>query len=76
MVNEHRLKANKPVMGFINPFIYKHPEAFYDVTTGYNDGCDESGDVGFYAAKGFDPVTGVGSPNFPDLVKAAMKVVQ
>ena len=74
MVNEHRLKANKPVMGFLNPFIYKNPSAFFDVTSGCNEGCLE-GDKGFCAAEGFDPVSGYGTPNFPDLVKAAMDAV-
>jgi len=73
MVNEHRLNANKPVMGFLNPFIYKNPQAFYDVTSGCNEGC-LTHDKGFCATEGFDPVTGYGSPNFPDLVKAAMAV--
>jgi len=73
MVNEHRLKANKPVMGFLNPFIYQNPHAFYDVTSGCNEGC-LTHDKGFCATEGFDPVTGFGSPNFPDLVKAAMSV--
>ena len=74
MVNEHRLKANKPSMGFLNPFIYKNPSAFYDVTSGCNQGCGQN-DRAFCAAEGFDPVTGFGTPNFPDLVKAAMAVV-
>ena len=73
MVNEHRLKAGKPVMGFLNPFIYKNPTAFYDVQTGCNEGC-LAHDKGFCATEGFDPVTGYGTPNFPDLVKAAMAV--
>ena len=73
MVNEHRLKANKPVMGFLNPFIYKNPTAFYDVQSGCNEGC-LAHDKGFCATEGFDPVSGFGTPNFPDLVKAAMAV--
>jgi len=75
MVNEHRLKANKPAMGFLNPFIYKNPQAFFDVTTGCNEGC-LSGDKGFCATEGFDPVTGFGTPNYPDLYKAAMAMFE
>lgn len=84
MLNEYRLQANKPPMGFLNPFIYKNSAAFFDVTSGCNFGCNvghgrkrasnkDDGD-GFCAVKGFDPVTGHGTPNFPELVKAAMAV--
>lgn len=71
MLNEHRLYANKPSMGFLNPFIYKNSKAFFDVTSGCNEGC-LTGDKGFCATEGFDPVTGNGTPNYPELVKAAM----
>jgi tripeptidyl-peptidase-1 len=36
---------------------YANPEAFNDVTEGSNPGC---GSPGFTAAKGWDPVTGLG----------------
>jgi tripeptidyl-peptidase-1 len=42
-------------MGFLNPFIYENPSIFNDVTTGNNPGCDTDG---FYAANGWDPITG------------------
>merc|ERR1719450_499661 len=73
MLNERRLQNNKPPMGFLNPFLYKNPQALNDVTSGYNEGC-LAHDRGFYATKGYDTVTGNGTPNFPELVKAAMKV--
>ena len=41
-------------------------EAFNDITTGTNRGC---GTVGFYAERGWDPVTGVGTPHFPKLLE-------
>jgi len=75
MINENRLKANKPVLGFLNPWIYKNPQAFFDVTSGCNEGCLDH-DKGFCATEGFDPVTGFGSPNFPHLVKAAMAMFE
>ena len=71
LVNDARFQQGKSSLGFLNPFLYQNAAAMYDVTTGYNDGCLE-GDTGFYAAAGWDPVTGSGSPNFPDLVKAAL----
>lgn len=73
MMNEHRLHNNKPVMGFINPFLYKNAQSMFDITSGCNEGC-LSGDKGFCATKGYDPVTGNGTPNYPELVKAAMAV--
>lgn len=71
MVNEHRLHNNQPTLGFLNPFLYQNPQALFDVTSGCNEGC-LSGDKGFCATDGYDPVTGNGTPNFPELVKAAM----
>ena len=61
-------------MGFMNPFIYKHPEAFTDITMGDNSHCDwgAPSTYGFKATKGWDPVTGMGVPNFPNLLKAAL----
>ncbi|KAI1352315.1 subtilisin-like protein [Xylaria sp. FL0043] len=66
LVNEERLKAGKSTLGFVNPILYAHPEVFNDVTQGSNPGCDT---VGFKASKGWDPVTGLGSPDFAKLSK-------
>lgn len=57
LVNEERIKAGKSSIGFIHPILYQHPEVFNDVTVGSNPGC---GSTGFIAAKGWDPVTGLG----------------
>jgi len=69
LVNEERIAAGKSTVGYIHPTIYAHPEAFTDITVGSNPGC---GSPGFPAAKGWDPVTGLGSPNFPVLMKVLM----
>merc|ERR1712098_980204 len=61
-------KTGKP-LGFLNPFLYQMyadmPSAFTDVTTGDNkcteDGC-ASTCKGYECAKGWDPVTGLGTP--------------
>ncbi|KAI1750022.1 subtilisin-like protein [Xylaria castorea] len=66
LVNEERLQAGKSTLGFVNPILYAHPEVFNDVTQGTNAGCDT---VGFKASKGWDPVSGLGSPNFAKLSK-------
>ncbi|PBP18115.1 alkaline serine protease [Diplocarpon rosae] len=71
LVNEERLAAGKSTVGFIHPILYQHPEAFTDVTVGSNPGC---GGVGFPAAEGWDPVTGLGSPIFPVLLQVLMGI--
>lgn len=68
-INEERLAAGKSTVGFVNPTLYANPDAFFDITTGNNSGC---GTAGFYAAEGWDPVTGLGSPNYPALLKVFM----
>ena len=65
-LNDHRLKAGKPSLGFLNPFLYQNPTAFNDVVTGCNNGGSKHG---FTAATGWDPATGLGTPNFAALAK-------
>ena len=64
LINDARIAAGKPPMGFANPFIYQNAAAFTDITQGDNTGwqCDE----------GWDPVTGLGTPKFDRLLAAAM----
>jgi tripeptidyl-peptidase-1 len=69
LINEQRLNAGKSAVGFVNPTLYAHPEVFHDITEGNNPNC---GTNGFSAAKGWDPVTGLGTPNFPLLLKMFM----
>jgi len=64
LLNDQRLRANKSTLGFLNPLFYKHPEVFMDVTKGCNQGGQRCGEVGFAASEGWDPVTGLGSPDF------------
>lgn len=68
-LNGLRLAASKPAMGFLNPFIYQNPQAFQDVTSGKNSAGRQ---YGFSAIKGWDPATGLGTPDFDKLSKAAM----
>ncbi|KAF4501947.1 Tripeptidyl-peptidase I precursor [Fusarium agapanthi] len=63
-INDERLLAGKKPIGFLNQILYQHPEVFTDITQGSNPGC---GMAGFEAAKGWDPVSGMGSPKFPKL---------
>lgn len=64
MVNDARLVHGKKPIGFINPAIYSSmfTGAFKDITEGNNPGCGTSG---FNATEGWDPVTGLGTPQFP-----------
>ncbi|GIC88032.1 S53 family peptidase [Aspergillus udagawae] len=68
-INEERLAVGKSTVGFVNPVLYAHPEVFNDITQGSNPGC---GTQGFSAAKGWDPVTGLGTPNYPALLELFM----
>jgi tripeptidyl-peptidase-1 len=64
LLNDIRFNAGKPALGWLNPLIYQNPQAFNDITSGNNPGCSTAG---FYAAPGWDPVTGWGTPNFQKL---------
>ncbi|KAK7024068.1 subtilisin-like protein [Favolaschia claudopus] len=68
LLNDQLISAGKPVLGFLNPWIYANPGAFNDITTGNNPGC---GTTGFPAMSGWDPVTGMGTPNFLAMKTAA-----
>jgi hypothetical protein len=74
LLNEARLNAGKPAMGFLNPFLYANANAFTDVTKGSNkvgrDGSTLS--YGFNCSVGWDPATGLGTPKFDKLLAAAM----
>ena len=65
-INDELLAKGERTVGFINPTLYAHPEVFHDITEGSNPEC---GSNGFEAAVGWDPVTGLGTPNFPKLLK-------
>ncbi|KAK0234356.1 family S53 protease [Armillaria nabsnona] len=68
LINDRLIAAGKPALGFLNPFLYANPNAFFDITTGDNPGC---GTNGFPALASWDPVTGLGTPNFAALLAAA-----
>jgi len=71
LINEERLTAGKSTVGFLNPTLYKNPQAFTDITTGSNPGCNVNG---FDAVKGWDPVTGLGTPKFDKLLEVFMRL--
>jgi len=65
LLNDLRLSSGKKTLGFLNPLLYQWAQnsskAYNDITSGKNpDRCCP----GFNAAPGWDPVTGLGTPNF------------
>lgn len=74
LLNEARRVAGKPAMGHLNPWLYQNPDVFTDVTVGTN-AIGRSGEklkYGFTCAKGWDAATGLGTPIFSKMLKAAV----
>jgi tripeptidyl-peptidase I len=75
LINEARGKAGKPKLGWLNPFLYANPQAFNDITVG-NNKIGRGGQQlqnGYNCAVGWDPVTGLGTPKFGELMSAALQ---
>lgn len=88
LINGKRIAAGKKPLGFLNPVLYQiaqsNPAVFNDITSGRNNCaagakqgqphaavcCSE----GFTATTGWDPLTGLGTPNFDALSAALMQV--
>ncbi|KAJ7133390.1 family S53 protease [Mycena epipterygia] len=68
LLNDQLIAAGNSPLGFLNPWLYANPSMLNDVTTGSNPGC---GAKGFTARAGWDPVTGLGTPNFTKMKAAA-----
>jgi len=68
LINDRLIAAGKPVLGFLNPFLYANSKALFDITAGDNPGCNTNG---FSATVGWDPATGLGTPSFSALLAAA-----
>ncbi|GAB7355453.1 hypothetical protein MBLNU459_g5957t2 [Dothideomycetes sp. NU459] len=66
LINGERIKAGKGAVGFINPTLYANPDVLHDITAGGNPGC---GTYGFNAVAGWDPATGLGTPNYPEMLE-------
>ena len=72
LLNGLRTQAGKPSLGFLNPMIYAYPAAFHDVTSGCNTNGYKYG--GFSAIAGWDPATGLGTPNFESLKAVVLQL--
>ncbi|KID97509.1 tripeptidyl peptidase A, partial [Metarhizium majus ARSEF 297] len=83
LLNDARLRAGKPVLGWLNPLLYARGFlSLNDITEGFSEGChsinpgtnatepDGAGIIPgarWNAAIGWDPVTGLGTPDFQKL---------
>jgi tripeptidyl-peptidase-1 len=87
LLNAARLRAGEPTLGFLNPWLYiRGFSALTDIVDGGSTGCTgrdiysglPSPFVPFAswnATEGWDPVTGLGTPNFQKLLKRAIRPV-
>ncbi|KAJ5372515.1 Peptidase S8/S53 subtilisin/kexin/sedolisin [Penicillium concentricum] len=80
-LNSARIAQGKPRMGFLNPWLYSHGETgFTDIVMGSSSGCNWTAgnatlqvpNASWDATKGWDPVTGLGTPLFRTLVELAV----
>lgn len=72
LINDIRLRAKKPVLGFLNPLLYaaKAQSVYKDIADGSEStGCADSNsfETGWQALKGWDAATGLGEPDFQKL---------
>jgi len=71
LLNNIRLEVGK-TLGHINPFLYMNPQGFNDITMGNND--VNADGYGWYAVPGWDPVSGLGTPNWGRLADAVKRM--
>ncbi|KAH9053090.1 subtilisin-like protein [Lactarius vividus] len=65
LLNDYLITSGRPPLGFLNTRLYDDGFAgLNDITSGSNPGC---GTDGFSAVPGWDPVTGLGTPDFEKL---------
>jgi tripeptidyl-peptidase-1 len=70
-INDERLKVGKRPVGFLNPVLYANPSVVNDIVSGFNDGC---GNQGFNVTEGWDPVTGLGTPDYERILELYMSL--
>ncbi|XP_028852194.1 tripeptidyl-peptidase 1 [Denticeps clupeoides] len=75
LINDQRFRKGLSALGFLNPRLYKlQGKALFDVTEGCHMSCFDElvQGQGFCAASSWDPVTGWGTPNYPEILKAML----
>ncbi|KAJ7636380.1 subtilisin-like protein [Roridomyces roridus] len=71
LVNDRLIAAGKPVLGFLNPLLYSTGRGgLDDVTVGESSGCASHSGGGWNATTGWDPISGLGTPDFPAMLRA------
>lgn len=75
LVNSALIDAGKSPLGFMNPFLYSvGHKAFQDIVNGSSKGCGEKvSSSGWDTAEGWDPVTGLRTPDYQKLLSTAMQ---
>jgi len=69
LINNQLIAAGKPVIGFANPVLYQFPEAMNDIVSGNAPACNTDG---FSAVPGWDPISGLGTPDYVRLLQVFM----
>jgi len=82
LANSARMDSGKAPLGFLNQILYQafasNPSIFRDITVGENNcaagdpGQQVCCQYGFYAAAGWDPLTGLGSLDFSKFLQAML----
>lgn len=73
LLNDFLISNGKDPLGFLNPWLYGHGLAgLDDIIYGYNPGC---GTNGFFAANGWDPVTGLGTIDFFEMQHVIEQII-
>jgi len=75
-LNAYQKSRGKPILGFVNPLLYRMhrevPNTFNDIIYG-NSTCTEYDccgvEFGFIGSKGWDPVSGLGTPNVEEMIR-------
>lgn len=88
LVNDARFRAGQPPVGFVNPWLYMYPNTLNDIVNGGSLGCAgvnlQSGAnitgagiipyASWNATVGWDPATGLGTPNFGLMKDSALSL--
>ncbi|CZT13069.1 related to Tripeptidyl-peptidase sed3 [Rhynchosporium agropyri] len=68
LLNSDRISNGLPPFGFLNPWLYSVGKSgLNDILSGTSGGCKEIPGSGFTAVAGWDPITGLGTPDFEKL---------
>lgn len=76
LLNSDRISNGLPPFGFLNPWLYtKGVIGLTDIIGGKQSGCSQIPGSGFPATPGWDPATGLGTPDFKKLRFASTGIV-